>query len=229
MACKQRKLLDRYLDGQLKGSALRNYKQHINSCAECKNEMNMTASLESKLKEIRDSLQDPPSLSECSKILLERPVEPPSDMLDKGTSLFRRLVRQKRPIFEVAMKWVKNELEILNTTGQVVIGAPALLEGCPVRAAEKPRVVVQQFDGLEVTIALSSIGSASFLCSLALKSIDTGAPANQRQIALYRDEELMISQKTNIYGSVHFHPLAKGSYRAVIDMDSPVEVCLTIE
>lgn len=188
-----------FLEGRLDQSEVLGIKEHLISCRDCAEALAMNI----KIKGLKEE-DLPPGLVNAVKNMLLR----------QGSAL----------ILEIALRIKDKFFEIINTTGDVLVGQEFLpapvVRSRSIKGFKDEVVILKDFKDIRVEVKVESKGANVFNLAILIKDKQTQKPIKDLRITLIKDD-LELESYLSALGSVSFEHVALGKYR--LDISSPKE------
>ncbi len=183
-----------FLENRLSEAENEGVRQHLISCDRCAE----VVILQAKLK------------TETTK-------EVPGELLERVKELV--ISRDKSPVLEILLKLKRKALEILSTTGDVLIGqelVPApVLRSRKIKDFKDEVNILKDFKDIRVEAKVENKGGQAFNLVIIVKQRETQKIIKDLRITLFRDDLELESYLTSS-GSVTFEHVLLGRYKVEI-------------
>jgi len=182
-----------FIDGKLSSQEKEVLTAHLMNCDSCAQNVAIQASLKLEDKEV------------------------PQELVERMKDLVS--YKDISSILEIALRLKEKTLEILNTTGDVLVGqeliAIPILRSRRIQDFKDEVIIVKDFKDIRVEIKIENKGDRSFGLSVMAKERDTQKIIKDLRVTLLKDD-LELESYLNDLGSVTFEHVLLGKYTVEI-------------
>ncbi|MCM8789781.1 MAG: hypothetical protein NC916_02005 [Candidatus Omnitrophica bacterium] len=182
------------LEGRLSETEFSVLKEHLIACESCLDKLTLNLELEPKVKQ-----------------------NIPHDLLNRVKKLLSG--RDEVPLLEVILRLKDKFLEIVNTTGDILVGQelmPApVLRSRQIKNFKDEVTILKDFQDIRVEIKIENKTGESFSVTILARQKETQEIVKDLRIALIREDTELESYVTDS-GSVTFDNVAIGKYSIAI-------------
>jgi hypothetical protein len=181
-----------FLEGKLSPQETEQIKLHLLSCERCSE----TLGIQLRLKETEVKMK-----------------EIPEELIARAKGLV--MPKEKTPFLEIFLRLKENILELLNTTGDILLGqelVPApVLRSRQIKDFKDEVTILKDFKDIRVQIKIENKGQSYFNLIVVVKEKQTSQCIKDLRITLIRDDLELESYLTEA-GRVTFEHVAIGKY-----------------
>lgn len=124
------------------------------------------------------------------------------------------------PILEILIKFKDEILELLNTSGDVLVGqelVPApLLRGRQIKDFRNEITILKDFNRIRAEVKIEGKNSSSFSLTVLVKDKQTSGPINDLRISLSKEDGLELESYITESGIAVFERVLLGKYKVEI-------------
>lgn len=185
-----------FLEGRLSKEENGRIKAHLLSCDNCLEAVALNLGMEpTEIKEV------------------------PAELLDRVKDLLRPENKPSLGILEIYLRFKEKALEILNTTGDVLVGQeliPApILRSRSIKAFKDEVTILKDIQDVRVEAKIENKGAGAFNLIIVVKQKQTQEIIKDLRVTLLKDDLELESYLTTL-GSVTFEHVLLGKYRVEI-------------
>ena len=181
-----------FLQGKLSAGEKEELKSHLLSCASCSEALAMQA----RLQEAGEEREVPEQLLEQAKGLIS--------------------VQEKESILEILLRFKEKTIELLNTTGDVLVGQeliPApVLRSRDIKDFKDEVIILKDFQDIRVEVRIENKEGGVFNVTITAKEKQTQKLIKDLRVTLLK-EDVELESYLNDTGSVIFEHVLLGKYR----------------